>query len=85
MSGKWQQKRVIIQSRAQGKACSLPCNAGTNKIAIFVAINSSLATATAANKRLGNVVRVDEYHPLNESRLSIDFKEENHVLIKVYT
>lgn len=41
-----------------------------------MAVISSLATAAAAGKRLGNVVRVDEYHPLNESRLSINFSRK---------
>lgn len=67
-----------FKPRARGKACSLPCNAGTYKIAIFVVINSSLATATAARKRLWNVVRVDEYHPLK-----VDFPST--FLIEVYT
>lgn len=51
-----------FKPRARGKACSLPCHAGTIKLAIFVAIDSSLATATAGCKRLWNIELMSMTH-----------------------
>lgn len=73
-----------FKPRARGKACSLPCHAGTIKLAIFVAIDSSLATATAASKRLWNIELMSMTHWMKVDFPST-FEEEKHILIKVYT